>query len=460
MTEASKQPLITELAVRQHYLRAAHIEHHEGLTVAGYIPTARGLEVIHRIARAMSNDHAGRAWSLTGPYGAGKSSFGLFLHALLGPRDEPAYVEATDNLLGAEPTLAELLVDGRRKLGADQRGFIRAAATAQREPITDTVLRALHSGARSRWRTRIPAGIKEALAIAAADRTPRAVSLALETLAEQAPLLLMIDEFGKNLEHFAEKAAAADLFVLQELAERCSGSQGLPAFIVTLQHLAFDDYVRTADIVQRREWGKIQGRFEDIPFVDGAEQATRLVSAAFTSSTASAGFVKARKTWAGEQARHCDDLGLLPMIPGSTQAIMDCYPLHPLTLLTLPDMCARFGQHGRTLFSFLTGREPHSVVEFLELTFTAPQLASVTLDQLYDFFVSSAGGAIPQNDARLTEVNVTIREATGLTPGELRVLKIVGVLNLLSQGGPLRASPRVIAFALSAMAPQPTLKRL
>ncbi len=450
MTKASKQPLITELAVRQHYLRAAHIEHHEGQTAAGYIPTARGLEVIHRIARAMSNDDAGRAWSLTGPYGAGKSSFGLFLHALLGPQADPAYVEATNNLLSAESTLAQLLADGRRKLGAGQQGFIRAATTAQREPITDTVLRALHTSAWSRWRARMPAAVREALAAASADRTPRAVSLALQTLTEQAPVLLIIDEFGKNLEYFAEKAAAADLFVLQELAERCSGPQGLPAFIVTLQHLAFDDYVRTADVVQRREWGKIQGRFEDIPFVDGAEQAARLVSAAFISSTPSTGFVKARKIWAAEQTRQCDDLGLLPMIPGSGQTIIDCYPLHPLTLLTLPDMCARFGQHGRTLFSFLNGREPHSVVEFLENTFAVPQLASVSLDQLYDFFINSAGGANAQHDARLTEVNVTIREASGLTADEARVLKIVGVLNLLSQGGPLRASRHVIAFALSA----------
>jgi len=117
-----------------------------------------------------------------------------------------------------------------------------------------------------------------------------------------------------------------------------------------LQHLAFDDYVRTADVVQRREWGKIQGRFEDIPFVDGAEQAARLVSAVFSSSRPSSEFVQARELWASEQARRSDHLGLLTMIPGSAQTITDCYPLHPLTLLTLPDMCARFGQHGRTLF--------------------------------------------------------------------------------------------------------------
>ncbi|TDD62071.1 hypothetical protein E1263_05520 [Kribbella antibiotica] len=440
--------LRTELDVRQHYLRAAHIEHHEGQS--GYIPTARGLEVLHRITRAMTSNDAGRAWSLTGPYGAGKSSFGLFLHALLGPAKDPTRVAAVATLAEAEPALADLMEDGRRAIGADGSGFIRAAATAQREPIVDTVLRALQAGARSKWKTRVPAAVKAALAEAEEDRTPRSVRLVLEGLAEYSPVLLVIDEFGKNLEHFADDPHTSDLFVLQELAERSTGDSGIPVFVVTLQHLAFDDYVRGANGAQRREWGKVQGRFEDIPFIEGAEQSARLVAGALTSPSPTPRFVKWRKAWAAEQTAACDELGLLRLIPGGGETIASCYPVHPITLLSLPVMCSRFGQHGRTLFSFLTGREPHSVVDFLDETPVQAALASVGVDQLFDFFVSSGGGANGQHDARLTEINVTIREATGLTVDELRLLKVVGVLNLLSQGGPLRASASVLRFALGA----------
>lgn len=51
------------------------------------------------------------------------------------------------------------------------------------------------------------------------------------------------------------------------------------------QHLAFDDYVRTASVTQRREWGKIAGRFEDVPFLETAEQSLRLIACAVTDST-------------------------------------------------------------------------------------------------------------------------------------------------------------------------------
>src|SRR6478672_4594922 len=94
----SASKLRTQIDVRQHYLRSAHLEHHEGDSIAGYIPTARALEVLHRMVRAAGTTDAGRAWSLTGPYGAGKSSFGLYLHALLGPDGDPIQATAARTL--------------------------------------------------------------------------------------------------------------------------------------------------------------------------------------------------------------------------------------------------------------------------------------------------------------------------------------------------------------------------
>ena len=39
-------------------------------------------------------------------------------------------------------------------------------------------------------------------------------------MADAAPVLLVVDEFGKNIEYFADGGSDGDLFILQELA-RC-----------------------------------------------------------------------------------------------------------------------------------------------------------------------------------------------------------------------------------------------
>ena len=91
-------------------------------------------------------------------------------------------------------------------------------------------------------------------------------------LAQDRPLLLVIDEFGKNLENIREDASAqTDPYLLQQLAEAGQGS-GLPIFVVTLQHLSFEDYLVGADQSLRQEWTKVQGRFDDVSFTESAGQ--------------------------------------------------------------------------------------------------------------------------------------------------------------------------------------------
>lgn len=453
--------LSEEIRPRSRYLRSANVEQHAAFGVDDYIPTGRALEVLHRLTRTLAPGPAGRAWSLTGPYGSGKSSFALFLHALFGPAADPRHRDAAATLASVDAHLAEQLADARLRFDTEQAGFVRALATAQPEPAVDTLLRALAAAVADYWPTRAPRTVTQAQKYAARDRTPRSLSLLLEAVADHAPVVIVLDEFGKNLEHFAADPTAGDLYVLQEMAERCSAGAGRhPALLLTLQHLAFDDYVRSATATQRREWGKVQGRFEDITFLDSADQTLRLIPAAFDSQQTSPAFRRRRDAWAAEHLQRCTDLGLRRLLPETDGLIADCYPLHPLTLLALPDLCSRFGQHGRTLFAFLAGHEPHSVGDFLDhpVPPRSGPLPVVDLAQLYDFFAVAGLSASSGHTNRWLEIDTVLREATGLNLDEQRALKTIGVINLLSQGGPLRAHPQLIAYALNiAGAGQPEL---
>src|SRR5690606_39019144 len=145
-----------------------------------------------------------------------------------------------------------------------------------------------------------------------------------------------------------------DLFLLQEIAERSTGDSGMRVLTVTFQHLAFEDYVRGATATQQREWGKVQGRFEDIPFLESSDQGVLFAARVLDNSNASAGLGKRVRTWAAAAADKCLDLGLSRYLPESSTLLRASYPLHPLTLIVLPQLAARFGQHGRTLFGFLS----------------------------------------------------------------------------------------------------------
>ncbi|SHG73919.1 hypothetical protein [Geodermatophilus nigrescens] len=450
---AQSSVLADQLRPRQSYLRATNIEQHTDLQI-DYIPTGRALDVLNRITRALGQPVSGRAWSLTGPYGAGKSSFALYLHTILGPasplRDD------VDQVLGAaDPTLMRALQDQRSGAGASTSGFVRVATTCQSEPVSASLLRALHRGVTDHWPREVPGPVEQALAEASRMPTARSLTAVVDAIAEHAPVLILLDEFGKAVEHFAAsttRGPAADLFVLQELAEHTARSSAHPIVLLTLQHLAFDDYMRGVSLAQRREWGKVAGRFEDVPFLETTEQSFRLIAGALDDSSASEGFSARRSQWGQLAERRLRELGLASRLPGGAETLQRCYPLHPVALLALPGLCAQLGQHGRTLFTFLSGAEPHSVAEFLATT-AMPEggepLPTVDLPRLFDFF-AGPGQSLAASTPRWLEIDVRIREAAGLPPEDLACLKAVGLLNLLGQAGGLRASADLIAYALSS----------
>src|SRR4051812_33880481 len=82
----SDSPRLDKLvAVSPRFARSVSLARDAGLADAteGYILTPTGREVLRRLAEALRGETTTRAWSLTGPYGSGKSAFALLVGQLL-----------------------------------------------------------------------------------------------------------------------------------------------------------------------------------------------------------------------------------------------------------------------------------------------------------------------------------------------------------------------------------------
>ena len=259
-------------------------------------------------------------------------------------------------------------------------------------------------------------------------------------MAEDRPLLLVIDEFGKNLEAIGD-SSDADPYLLQQLAEAGQGS-GLPLFVLTLQHLSFEDYLSHTEGAQRREWAKIQGRFESIPYTESAGQTREFIGTAFQVENP----IRARiQGWARVQAQAMQSLGLPEL--ADADMVASWYPLHPLVAALLPELCNRYGQHERTLFSFLTSAEPASAASYLQRTPLPPRgtLPSLGLTTVYDYFVANSTMVGSTGDrGRWMEIATRLRDAPNLTEPQQRLAKAIAIFNLVSTTGVLRASRRVL----------------
>ena len=488
---ARATPLTRIVGVRAPAYASVSIEHdlHRGGgggakgALDGYIPGAGTLDTVARLGAGMRGGRRGHAISVTGPYGSGKSAMAVFLDALLAPKRSREYGAAAAILRGADARLAGVFDRSRSQLGVQRNGMIRCMATAKREPVSATILRALDSGARRRFGAGYGekdfegaaslARMARALGRAAAAPDAAAIAQAARGMCSADPAIIVIDEFGKNVEYFTdENTREGDLFLLQELAEMSGASRGVRLFLVTMQHMAFEEYASGASSSQRREWAKVQGRFDDIPFANSPEQARRLVRSVLVPAVPAGGDAAAAAAkraglavsrWSRAQAGRAAAMGLGGDL--DEEMLRACYPLHPLALEVLPELCSRYGQHERTLISFMTGGGEHTVAGFVDRAAWDGSGAppAVMVDTLYDYFVAGSPlvrAASSSRASRLLEIETIIRDTQGLSADESRVLKAVGVLNLVGRAGRLRASRSMVAYAAGIASPDAALKSL
>ena len=476
MTRPTGIAVPSGITVTGNRLRSANVEHDiTASAIQNYVLTSRGADLLRRVANAISDSDVTRAWAVTGPYGTGKSSFAVLLAALLcgsggdRPPSEPDPRAAALTLLSQhDAALAD-----KYRAATKQQLMLRVAVTARREPVIRTVARALHNASAT------DPGLAELAAVSGEPfPAPDTLLQAIATAAKIRPLLIMIDEFGKNLEYFAARGenadTADDLYFLQELAELAAGERAAPIYLLTFQHTSFADYATRAAALQRREWSKIQGRFHDIGFVDEPGDVAALVAGSIRTDDLSIQSRKAIDSYGDHVAQQWRDHGLESLLPADPGLLAATYPLHPLTIAVLPALCAALGQHDRTLAGFVTGDEPHTVARFLaqhhgdEEVTGKTTLATLKLPTLYDYFAASVRSPAlsSAHASRWLEIEARLSGIVDLEPEDADLLKAAALLNVIDSSGVLRASAANLTFAthepqqLTATARTGTRKRL
>ena len=89
-------PLSEIFHVTRRFRRSVHLERdfYAEHSLDGYVVTVTARETLRRLISALENHSASKAWSITGPYGSGKSAFALFAAKLPGDPESPATQEA------------------------------------------------------------------------------------------------------------------------------------------------------------------------------------------------------------------------------------------------------------------------------------------------------------------------------------------------------------------------------
>ncbi len=170
-------------------------------------------------------------------------------------------------------------------------------------------------------------------------------------------LIIVVDEFGKVLEHAAKNNPEQELYFLQKLAEFVNVSTRNILLLTTL-HQNFGSYSKELTESQKNEWTKVKGRFREITFVEPIEQLLYLASKQLP---------KVHNEFSSKRAFDLHQLAIETKIVSSSfseDVAGQLYPLDTFSAYAITMAMQKYGQNERSLFTFLNNRGHNSLSEF------------------------------------------------------------------------------------------------
>jgi hypothetical protein len=424
------------LNLQRRFLRSIQLERdfRDPSSLNDYVLTPQVKSYLNRLVCGLAPNSGQRAWRITGDYGSGKSSFALLLARLFGDsrpdvrRDHRRAIDFAAFKI-ERPRLRPILVTGSREpLGvALLRAVARDAQDILRVDKTGIarVIRSLTAKSEAQGDTD-----NEIVGIL------RRVARAAKMSRKASGVLLLIDELGKFLEFGALRPDRQDIYLLQRLAEAASQSGAEPLYIVGLLHQGFSAYAENLSPGAQREWEKVAGRFEEMVFAQPLEDVAFLIADALkVRASALSKEIHAEAKASMDAAIALGWYGAAISRHKLLAVAIRMYPLHATVLPILIRLFSRFGQNERSLFGFMLSTEPFGLREFANAQNASPK-HFYELHNLYDYVRSSFGNRLSAQSFRShwNHIESLVESFHTESEVELKVLKTVGLLNILDAG--------------------------
>ncbi|MFS1982712.1 hypothetical protein BCU00_002195 [Vibrio breoganii] len=372
------------------------------------------------------------AYTLTGPYGSGKSTIALLLTGLL--HFDRDINNAARSVLNNE---SKKLVDSSLTV---VKGWLQVRSVGGVNAPIDTFWNATLEALREHPNTGL-------LFNQYSDLTPKSESELIEyweRLFNEVKdvvdgVLIIGDEMGKSLEFINKNKG--ELHLYQDLAE-VLGRLDTPVLFLGLLHQSFSEYAKERGTKLQEEWAKIQGRYTDILYNVSTDETVSLIAKSIVPA----------KNTAPDQTPYVQLIldALEDTKQRKTQLnerLKNVAPLHPLVALILgPLSKRRFSQNERSTFGFLNSHEPSSFQLFLQNT--VDKDSRYALHDLWNYLETNLEHAIlssPDGHA-WAEASEAINKVD-VPEDTLNILKSIALINLFGKPAKLYATEPMLQAA-------------
>ena len=372
------------------------------------------------------------AFTLTGPYGGGKSTFAVLLSGLLSSDEK---IKKTAEKLLSKNTLNKF----RKSFNSKPNGWVVIKVVSDSDDYITSLHSAMKNAIYDFWGKRAPKEISNL----SKPRNYNSLIKQFELVSSYAAkkgggLIIIYDELGKVFENAANNNT--DVYFFQVLSENFNRSKN-PCIFLGILHQAFQEYAKNTSQTIRDDWAKIQGRFIDLPFSIGIEEVIKLINNAISGPKAP----KIAEDNCKKVVASLND-NRLKNLKNFDKELLGCWPLNPMTALLLgPISKRRFGQNERSTFGFLTSQEPFGFKYFL--TNKLKKGNSYNPDMLWDYLKHNLEPAIivSPDGHKWSEATTTIKRVEDKDVDKhVTILKAISIIDLFGKPYGLVANEKTL----------------
>lgn len=265
-------------------------------------------------------------------------------------------------------------------------------------------------------------------------------------------LFIVIDEFGKVLEHAANSNPEEELYFIQQFSEYISDPEK-KIYLITTLHQNFSSYAFRLSKNQRNEWEKVKGRFKEVVFNEPVEQLLFLASDYLSQNNRSIEI----KDKNNQQKLY--NLAFQTKFINNSVALTkeladNIYPMDLFSAYILTLAIQKYGQNERSLFSFLESEDQSSLKYFIpseNKTFNIAEVYNYIEYNFYSYLVE-----INQDSTSWTALKVAIERVEALFDGQniieaYKLVKTIGLLNIFAKSGAILDKEFLVSYAKLAL---------
>lgn len=203
-------------------------------------------------------------------------------------------------------------------------------------------------------------------------------------------IYIVFDEFSKFIESQDGARTGVNMKLLQDICELATDSKNAQVFFTMITHKSIKEYGNylSQDIIN--SFTGIEGRIIEKYFITSSKNNYELIKSAILKDENQLKKLPHYESYLGEEK--CNVFYQLPVFRSNflyeefkNIIFKGCYPLNPISAYLLLNISEKVAQNERTLFTFISNDEPHSMARFV-LEHTSDMEWSIGADLIYDYF--------------------------------------------------------------------------